>query len=124
VSDDMRAFAAQHGWHAPRQDREFEKFRQHALQTGRLLKDWVAGWRSWVLKGTEFDGAKTRIAEVPVSTVNSAPVDWNSRVTKFKTGGLWPLPWGPQPGFRRLQGAARCTRSAWVRLDRSWLCPK
>jgi hypothetical protein len=94
----MRAFAAERGWHQPRQDREFEKYHQHALQTGRLLKDWVAGWHSWVLKGTEFDNAHSRIAPVPVSTASSAPIDWSSRVAKFKSNGLWPPPWGPQPG--------------------------
>jgi hypothetical protein len=99
LDDDMRAFAAEHGWTVPtRQNAEFEKYHQHALQTGRLLKDWVAGWRSWVLKGAEFDGRNTRIAPAPVSTAGAAPIDWSSRVAKFKTNGLWPLPWGPQPG--------------------------
>jgi hypothetical protein len=98
LDNDMRTFAAERRWHAPRQDREFEKYNQHALQTGRLLKDWVAGWRSWVLKGAEFDGRSTRVAAVPVSAAGAAPIDWNPRVAKFKTNGLWPPPWGPQPG--------------------------
>jgi hypothetical protein len=97
LNDDMRAYANERGWTTPtRQNAEFEKYHQHALQTGRLLKDWVAGWRSWVLKGTEFD--RPRIAALTVSAVEPPPVDWNSRVAKFKTNGLWPLPWGPQPG--------------------------
>jgi hypothetical protein len=95
----MRAYAAEHGWTTPgRQAAEFEKYHQHALQTGRLLKDWVAGWRSWVLKGTEFSNPHSRTAPVAVSAASSAPIDWNPRVAKFKSNGLWPLPWGPQPG--------------------------
>jgi hypothetical protein len=97
LNDEMRAFAAEHDWPPPRQDREFEKYHQHALQTGRLLKDWVAGWRSWVLKGIEFN--QVRPGASPATPISHAPaIDWATRVEKFKNNGLWPLPWGPQPG--------------------------
>jgi hypothetical protein len=94
---DMRAYAAKHGWSPTRQDVEFEKYGQHALQSGRRLKDWVADWRSWVLKGIEYDRARPG-ASAPAPIPDASAINWDSRVEKFKNNGLWPLPWGPQPG--------------------------
>jgi hypothetical protein len=99
LNDEMRAFAAERGWPPQRQDLEFEKFHQHALQNGRLLKDWVAGWRSWVLTGIGHDQKRGR---APIPSPAPAPdptsIDWNSRVEKHNGGGIWPIAWGPQPG--------------------------
>jgi hypothetical protein len=98
LNDEMRAFAAEHGWTTPtRQNAEFEKYHQHALQTGRTLKDWVAGWRSWVLKGTEYDRCRPNAAPAPTLALAAPSIDWEPRVAKFKLTGLWPLPWGPRP---------------------------
>lgn len=35
-------------------DAEAAKFRDHALATGRVLKDWNAGFRNWLRKAAEF----------------------------------------------------------------------
>jgi hypothetical protein len=100
LNDEMRAFAGQRGWEQSRQDVEFEKFHQHALQSGRLLKDWVAGWRTWVLNGVGYDHQRGRPPIAAVTTMpNPASIDWNSRVEKHKNGGIWPVGWGPRPGF-------------------------
>jgi hypothetical protein len=96
----MRAFAAERGWGPPpRQDVEFEKFHQHALQTGRMLKDWVAGWRTWVLKGLEYDQQRRPPIAAASTIPDPASIDWNTRVEKHKNGAIWPIGWGPQPGF-------------------------
>jgi hypothetical protein len=41
-------FAKQRGWDATRIASEFEHFCDHAKAKGRTLKDWHAGWRTWV----------------------------------------------------------------------------
>jgi hypothetical protein len=99
LNDEMRAFAAERGWGQSRQDTEFEKFHQHALQSDRSLKDWVAGWRTWVLNGIGYDQQRGR---PPIALATPAsdptPIDWGGRVEMFKRTNIWPLPWGPQPG--------------------------
>jgi hypothetical protein len=98
LDDAMRAFAAERGWGPPRQDVEFEKYHQHALQNGRLLKDWVAGWRTWVLNGIGYDQQRGRPPTALAPMTDTTSIDWGHRVVTFKRANIWPLEWGPQPG--------------------------
>ena len=33
---------------------EFQKFRDHHLARGSLMKDWMAAWRTWLRRGDEY----------------------------------------------------------------------
>src|SRR6516164_5020995 len=45
-----RAYARQkHGWDEQHIDDEAERFRLHALSSGRRQVDWHASWRKWVM---------------------------------------------------------------------------
>lgn len=55
VTDDMKAFAAEN---APGIDvhRETGKFLDHHRARGNTFIDWLAAWRNWIHKATEFGG--------------------------------------------------------------------
>jgi hypothetical protein len=98
LDEAMRNFATARGWEHSRQDVEFEKFRANAEQNGRLLKDWAAGWRTWVLNGICYDQQRGRTPVTAIAPSDPVSTDWDKRVEKFKTSRMWPPVWGPQPG--------------------------
>ena len=56
LDDSMRRLAVEH--HVD-PEREFERFRNHALSNGRKLIDWPRGWANWILRAEEY-GANSR----------------------------------------------------------------
>jgi len=52
-----RAYAQQkHGWNEHHIDEEAERFRLHALSSGRRQVDWQASWRKWVMSPYQQKG--------------------------------------------------------------------
>lgn len=75
-------------------DREFTKFRNHALEKGRTCIDWSAAERNWYLKAAEFMGRKPPAATVPG---NAIPTEFAVRL--FHDTGRWNhRDYGPEPG--------------------------
>lgn len=54
-TDAHRALATESGLNV---ETEARKFRDHAKMTGRLGKDWDAGFRMWLAKAAEFQAAR------------------------------------------------------------------
>lgn len=48
LSEGNRGYARKQGWAETKIDSEFERFRDHALASGRKQVDWNAAWRKWV----------------------------------------------------------------------------
>jgi hypothetical protein len=55
LSGEMLAFAEERGWDRARCQGEFEQFKNYYAAEGKLLADWSAAWRNWVLRGLRFD---------------------------------------------------------------------
>ena len=77
-------------------DREFTKFRNHALERGRTCVDWAAAERNWYLKAAEFLGRK------PQAPSEIAPqIDWRKRMEFWAKSPVhdrsWFQKWGPAP---------------------------
>jgi hypothetical protein len=74
---------------------EAERFRNHAAQVDRRLRDWPAGWRNWVLGAIDKAPAAVGIGSAP-----KGPADpWPSRVRAWKADEGWNrVDWGPPPG--------------------------
>jgi hypothetical protein len=53
VTDDMRAWAAEHVPGVP-VDAETENFRDHHRAKGSVMKDWTAAWRTWMRNAVKF----------------------------------------------------------------------
>lgn len=59
-------------------DLEAEKFRDHAIATGRTLKDWDAGFRMWLRKAKDFtNGRKDGGTKRGRSTGGDVPQSYN-----------------------------------------------
>jgi hypothetical protein len=74
-------------------EREFTKFRNHALEKGRTCIDWGAAERNWYLKAAEFMGRKPLAETVPGNAVPNELV-----VQLYQKNGRWHRDFGPEPG--------------------------
>jgi hypothetical protein len=70
------------------------RFRTHAEQNDRRLRDWPAGWRMWINK----DIARLPKAQATVVAAE-APDDWSRRLRGYRANAYWNVgDWGPKPG--------------------------
>ncbi len=53
---DLRDFFLEHGIGTP--ETEFEQFKDHALKTGAVYRDWRAAWRTWTRNTQKFTGGR------------------------------------------------------------------
>ncbi|WP_128970554.1 hypothetical protein [Bradyrhizobium tropiciagri] len=61
LDDSMIEIAARNAnWHPARAAHEFQKFEANHRAKGRRYRDWTAAWRTWCLKGAEFDRERTQ----------------------------------------------------------------
>jgi uncharacterized protein YdaU (DUF1376 family) len=74
-------------------EREFTKFRNHALEKGRTCIDWLAAERNWYLKAAEFMGRKPLANATPGNAVPNELV-----VQLYQKNGRWHRDFGPEPG--------------------------
>ena len=53
LTEDRRAYFIENGHGDP--DLEFEQFRDHALKTGAVYRDWEAAWRTWTRNSLKYN---------------------------------------------------------------------
>lgn len=95
-----RAFLIERGWNLDA-SLEAEKFRAHALTSGRTAIDWRAAFRTWVIKSMERAPAQQR-RQTPASAPAARDdlAEWRHRVATFNDprNGYWnTTDWGPKP---------------------------
>lgn len=73
---------------------EAERFRNHAAQTDRRARDWMAAWRNWILNAIE------RAPSLGiVQTVKDEHDPWPMRLRSWSRQEGWnDVDWGPEPG--------------------------
>lgn len=95
-----RSFLQEKGWNIDA-SLEAEKFRSHALNKGRVGKDWRAAFHGWIVKAIQFAPLTARATPVIDAPTAPSPTPWRSRLKAFRdpANGHWnDTDWGPRPG--------------------------
>ena len=72
---------------------EAERFRNHAAQTDRRARDWMAAWRNWILNAIERAPSLGL-----VQTQKSDHDPWPARMRSWHRQEGWnDVDWGPEP---------------------------
>jgi hypothetical protein len=75
LDEEMHAYAVERGWDRARCEGEFEHFKNYYAAEGKLLADWSAGWRNWVLRGLRFNEKERQEKRSRRATGPTAMVD-------------------------------------------------